>query len=109
MNGERDTIHQAVRDLNRVNGKRSDLEALAGTHFAQVGVVQELMFVQFVFDIGQGELGGPDGNVQLAQNPGQSADMVFMAVREDDAADMLAVLNEVGNVGNNDVDAEQFC
>ena len=34
--------------------------------------------------------------------------MVFVAVGEDDAADALAVFGEIGNVGDDDVDAEQF-
>ena len=31
-----------------------------------------------------------------------------MAVGEDDGADMLLVFNEIGDIGNNDIDAEQF-
>jgi hypothetical protein len=66
------------------------------------------VFVELVFDVGQRELGGPDGNVQFAENPGQGADVVFVAVREHDAAHMLAILEQVRNVGNDDVDAQQL-
>jgi hypothetical protein len=31
-----------------------------------------------------------------------------MAVGEDDGADMLFVFNEVGDIGNNDIHAEEF-
>ena len=84
------------------------LEALAGTHFAQVGVFEQSVLVEFVFDISQRELGAPDRHVEFGENPGQSANVVFMAVGEDDAAHPLAILDEVGNVGDNDVHAEQF-
>ena len=63
---------------------------------------------ELAFDVGQGELGCVDGNLELAQNPGQAADVVLVAVGEDDGADMLPVFNEVGDVGDDDVDAEQL-
>ena len=108
VDGQRDAIDQAVRHLHRMNGERPDLEALSGTDFAQVGVVEQLVFVELVFHVGQRELGAPDGDVQFAENPGQGADVVFVAVREDDAAHMLAIFEQVRNVGDDDVDAQQL-
>ena len=66
------------------------------------------MLVEFVFDVGQRELGAPDGHVEFGENPGQRADVVFVAVGEDDSANALAVFDEIGNVGDDDVDAQQF-
>ena len=97
-----------MRYLQRMNGERSNLEAFSGTNFAQVGVIEELVFVELIFDIGQSELSAPDGNIQFAQNPGQGADVIFMAMRKDDAAHMLAILKQVRNVGDDDVDAQQL-
>ena len=108
VDGERNAIDQAVRDLQRMNRERPDLEAFSGTDLAQVGVVEELVFVELVFDVGQRELGAPDGNVQFAENPGQGADVVFVAVGEHDAAHMLAIFEQVRNVGDDDVDAQQL-
>ena len=108
VDGERDAIDQAVRYLQRMNGERPNLEAFSGTNFAQVGVVEQLVFVELVFDIGQRELGAPDGNIQFAENPGQGADVVFVAVRKHDAAHMLAIFEQVRNVGDDDVDAQQL-
>ena len=34
--------------------------------------------------------------------------MVFVPVSQNDAAHPLAVLDQIGNIGHNDVDAEQF-
>jgi hypothetical protein len=34
--------------------------------------------------------------------------VVFVAVRENDGANALAVLDEIGDVGDNDVDAEEL-
>ena len=76
--------------------------------FDQRGFVEQLVLFELAFDVGQRELGGVDGHLELAQDPGQSADVVFVAVREDDGADVFPVFSEVGDVGHNDVDAEQF-
>ena len=89
-----------------VNGP--DLETLAGANLAQIGVVKQSVLFQLVFDIGQGEFRAPDGHVQFAQNPGQGADVVFVPVGQDDAAHPLPVFDQIGNIGDNNVDAQQF-
>src|ERR1700686_5713156 len=91
-----------------MNGEWSNLEAFSGTDFAQVGVVEELVFVKLIFDVGQRELGRPNRNIQFAENPGQSADVGFVAVRQGDAAHMFAIFEQVRNVGDDDVDAQQL-
>jgi hypothetical protein len=83
-------------------------EAFSGTNFAQVGVVEELVFIELIFDIGQREFGGPHRNIQFAENPGQGADVVFVTVRKHDAAHMLAIFEQIRNVGDDDVDAQQL-
>src|SRR5579862_7539932 len=108
MNGQCHAIHQAVGDLDRVDGERTDLEALVGLNLSQVGIVKQAVLVQFVFHVGKGELGAPDRHVKLGENPRQSADVVLVAVGENDAANLVAILGEVGNIGHNDVDAKQF-
>src|SRR5579872_1281289 len=40
VDGERNAINQAVRDLNRMDGEGSGFEALVGPHLTQVGVVE---------------------------------------------------------------------
>src|ERR1700682_2334864 len=91
-----------------MNGEGSNLEPFAGTNFAQVGVVEELVFVELIFDVGQRELGRPNRNIQFAENPRQSADVIFVAVGQDDAAHMLAIFEQVRNIGDDDVDAQQL-
>jgi len=50
----------------------------------------------------------PDRDLELGEHPGESADVVFVAVGEDDAADALTIFDEIRNVGHDDVDAEKF-
>ena len=105
---ERNAIDEAVRDLNGMDGKRSGLKALVGAHLAKVGVFEQAVLVEFVFDVGERELRAPYRNLEFRKHPGKRADVIFVAVGQDDAANPLAVLDEIGDVGNNDVDAEQF-
>ena len=108
VNGKGDAIDQAVRDADGMNGEDSGFEALVGAHLAEVGVVEQAMLVELVFDVGQGEFRAPNGYVEVGENPGQRADVVFVAVSENDAADAVTIFGEIRNVGNDDVDAEQF-
>ena len=34
-------------------------------HFQEIGIIEELMLVEFVFDIGEGKFGTPDGNIRV--------------------------------------------
>ncbi len=108
VDGEGDAVDERVRDADGHDREGPEGEALAGQHLDQVGVVEEAVFVEFALDEGEGEFGSVDGNVQLGEDPGQAADVVFMAVREQDGFDLVAVFGEVGDVGDDDVDAEEF-
>ena len=66
------------------------------------------MLFQLVFHVSKCELGAPDRHVQFAQNPGQGSDVVFVTMRENNGANALAVLNQIGNFRNNNIDAEKF-
>ena len=68
----------------------------------------KLVLFQLVFHVGQRELGAVDRNLQLVQDPRQAADVVLVPVRQHNAAHMLLVLNQVGDVGHHNVDAQQF-
>ena len=108
VNGEGDAIDQAVRDSDGVDSEDSGFEALVGAHLAQVGVFEEAVLVEFVFDVSQREFRAPNRDVEIGKNPGQRADVIFVAVGEHNAADAMAIFGEIRNVGNDDIDAEQF-
>jgi hypothetical protein len=66
------------------------------------------VLVELALNVGEGELGAVDGNVQFGEDPRKTADVVLVAMREDDGADEGTVFDEVADVGNNDVDAEEL-
>src|SRR5262249_38377915 len=103
-----DAVHQAVGNANRMNDERSHAEPLVRFYLVKLCVVQQLMFFEFVLHQCECEFGGIDWNVELGENPGKPADMVLMSVREDDGANRIAILQQIGNVGNNDIYAEKL-
>src|ERR1700724_3110881 len=46
MNGQGNAVHQAVRHLNGIDGKRTQVKAASSPDLTQVGAVQKLMLLQ---------------------------------------------------------------
>jgi len=63
---------------------------------------------KFSIDIGQGELGSVDGDLDFAQNPGQAADVVLVAVGENNCTYMCSVFNEVRDIRDDNVNAKEL-
>ncbi len=91
-----------------MDGEGPEGEAAAGQHLDQLGVVEQAMFVELAFDERQRKFSPVDGDVQLGEDPGEAADVVFVAVGEDDGANLVAIFREVADVGDDDVDPEEF-
>ncbi len=91
-----------------MNREWPNLNAIAGADLVELGVVQQAVLFQLALNVGQRELGAVNRNVQLGQYPRQSADVVFMPVRQHDGAHVLPILQQIANVGDNDVHAQQL-
>src|SRR6185437_6929243 len=77
-------------------------------HLPQIAVIEQSVFVEFVFDVGERELGPPYRYVELRQHPGKRADVVLVSVRQDNSAYSLPILKQIGNIGHDDIHAIQF-
>jgi hypothetical protein len=66
------------------------------------------MLVELAFYVGECELGAVDGHVKLGEDPREAADVILMAMRKDDGADEGTVFDEIADVGDDDVDAEEL-
>ena len=106
--GEGDAGDGGVGDADEVDLEGADGDAVAGLDFAEVGVLEELVFLEAALGHGESEGGAIDGDVELGEEIGGAADVVFVGVGKDESADFVAVLLEIGEVGGNDVDAEEF-
>jgi hypothetical protein len=108
VDSECDAIDERMRDADGHDAEGAECDATAGKHFDELGVVEEAMLFELAFDVGEGELGAVDGDIELGEDPGEAADVVLVAVGKDDAADHGAVFEEERDVGYDDVDAEEL-
>ena len=84
------------------------VELVAGLDLVQLGRIEHLVLFQAPLDQRQREGGAVHRNVDLRQQKRHAADVVFVAVGQDQAADVLAVLLQIGEIGRDDIDAQQF-
>ena len=64
--------------------------------------------LEFVLHQTHREAGAVDRNIQIREDEGKRADVIFVAVRQEDGFDFALVLEQVSDVGDDDVDAKQF-
>ena len=107
-NGEGYAIDGAVSDGNEFDFVLAEFDATAGNGFEKFGGIEKSGFFETLFDQGESEAGSVYRDVEIAEDVGKRADVIFVAVRENNAADMLAILFEVGDVGDDEVDAKEF-
>ena len=108
FDGQGDAVHQGVGDADGLDGEGAEGELLLGRDFDERSFVEQVMLFELALDVGQGELGGEDRDLEFGENPGQAADVVLVAVGEDNGADVGLVLDQVRDVGDYDIDAQQF-
>ena len=80
-------------------------DGTARLHGDELGALDETVLLQFQLDEAGGEAGAVDGHVHLFKDVGNGAHMVLVAVGDEEASDAGAVLDEVGHVGDDAVDA----
>ena len=81
---------------------------VAGMHLPQVGAPSQIVFDQLRLRQRQREGRAVNRHVNFFQQIGQAANVIFVAVRQQNGADAFAILAHVTEVGNDNVHAEQF-
>ena len=92
--------------MDGLDGKAAQLELVAGMNLHQLGAAQQIVLFQLVLDQADGQLGCIDGQVHLLEQVGQRADVILMAVGDYHALDLILVLHHIGEVRNDQIDAE---
>src|SRR5580692_5818644 len=97
-----------MRDMNGMNRERACFEPFSRTDLMQIGALEQSVLFQFVFQQGKSEFGAPYRYIEFGENPRQSANLILVAMGENDSAHPLPVFDEIGNVRNHDVHAQQL-
>src|SRR6267142_986186 len=106
--GKRDAVNRAVRDGDEFDFVWTDFNAAARNDFAQRGGIQQAGFFEALFDQRECETRAKDRNIEIAKDVRKRADVIFVSVGENDGADEMTILLEVGDVRNDKVNAEEL-
>jgi hypothetical protein len=103
-----DGANNRVGDVDEFDLKRSDIDDLLRLDLDEPGLLLQVVLLQPAVDQSERKGGAVDRNVDLGKEVRDGADVVFVAVREDDRPDVLLQFLEVRQVGHDQVDAEQL-
>src|SRR5215471_1796023 len=106
--GDRDRAHDRVRDMDELDFERPDFDGELGLDLDEIGLAFKIVFLEAALDERERECRAVDGHVDFSKKVRHGADVVFMAVREDERANLTDVLLEKSQVGHHQVDAEQL-
>lgn len=98
-------IRDGVVRMDEADLHTADLYFITMMHFIQC-IIRNVIFFQFPFDEAAYELGGVYGHIYFIEQVGQTADMVFMTMGDDDGPYFVPVFNQVTHVRDDEVDAE---
>ncbi len=99
---------QRVVDVDELRLDRAERDAVAGLDFARLPIAR-LVFLELRADQRQRERRSDDRNLRkLAQQIRDPADVVFVAVRDEQAAKLVLPFAQVGEVVDDDVDPEHL-
>ena len=96
-----------MRDADRLDAEWPRLEAIAGADHPQIGRLGEPVLAQALRDERQGEGRSVHGHRHLAEQIRQGADVVLVAVGQDDGAERVPPGECVGEVRDHVIDTGQ--
>ena len=105
VDGEGHRIGDGVVHMDELHAEPPRLHRIPRLTHHQLGLAQQVMLLQLQPDKAGGHTGGVHRHIQFPQEVGQRADMVLVAVGDEDAPDAVSVFQQVGEIGNDHVDA----
>src|ERR1043166_2852605 len=107
LDREREAIHQAVRHADAFELERPELPRPVGGDLAEIGGLLQAVLADFIFQERERQARAEDRRVDLLQDVRQRADVVFVRVREHDRAERVFPLQQVADIGDHEIDAEE--
>ncbi len=110
VDDEADRVRDGVRDGERLDGEGARLDLLAGLDDLDMRLVEQPMLAQLDLDEAAREPGAEHGGQRLAvvaqgaHQEGQRADVVLVAVGEEDGAQAIGIAQHVAEVRDHEVD-----
>ena len=98
-------IGDRVVDLDEFNCHTAHFHGLFGLHYIEADLSGQALLLELGLDKADSQSRGINGDVHPFQQVSQTADVVLMAVGDDDATDLVGIALDVGKIGDNDVNA----
>ena len=92
--------------MDGLHGETAQLELLVRSDLHHFRAAHQPVFFQLVGDEPDGKARGINGQIDLFEQVGQAADVVFMAVRDNNALDAVLILDNIGEIRNDKVHPE---
>ncbi len=109
MQGHSHAVRDAVADAEEPCPQGAEAYLFAGGDDVYGHAVGEPVLLELDRDEAGGQVVGPDGwEAQLGEDVGQGSGVVFVAVGDDDPPDAIDLIQEVGDVRDDEVDAEHL-
>ena len=105
LDGKGHGVGNGVVDVDELHLKVAGLDGLPGLMGDELALVQNLVLLQFQLHQAQRQAGTVDGGFDLLEHIGQGADVVLVAVGQENAADLVLVLDEVRHIGDHQIHA----
>ena len=105
VDGESHGVGDGMVHMDELHGELACPDALARLYGDELGGFHQLVLLQLQLDETGGEAGAVDGHVDLFEHIGDGADVVLVAVGDEQAPDPGFVLDEIRHIGDHAVDA----
>ena len=104
--GQGHRVGDGVVHVDGLHGETAQLELLVRSDLHHFRAAHQPVFFQLVGDEPDGKARGINGQIDLFEQVGQAADVVFMAVRDNNALDAVLILDNIGEIRNDKVHPE---
>ena len=101
VDGKGHRIRDGVVHMDGLNGKAAQLDLLSGGDLHELGPACQTELLQLVADQAAGQAGAIDGQVKFLQQIRDAADVVFVAVGDEQALDLILVLHHKSEIWDN--------
>ena len=108
VDGEGQRVRDGVVDVDRLNGEAAERDLLARADLMEDCAGRKAVLLKLVLDKTNRQLGGVDRHIEFFEQVRQTADVVLMTVGDEQALDAVPVLEHVGEVRDDQIDAKHI-
>ena len=108
LDGEGYGVGYRVIDMYHLNGERAELYHVAGGDLMELRAAEQPVLLELALDEADGELCAVNGDIDRLEQVSKAADMILVAVGDDNALYLICVALDIGKIGYDQVDARHI-